>query len=116
MPPGHYGDDVCNPEFQNVHTLAAQELAAADVVIVCGLSGRDPDEDEVKSTLDSIRPDAYVAYVALECDRNEETPSPTWRLLKARGAEFVLASDVHSLSEALASHFDDLPWQRLRGS
>jgi hypothetical protein len=64
VPPGHQGDDVCDPG-SGVTAMSAALLAAADTVIFCGLSASAPDTDEVAALVNVLRADALTVQVGI---------------------------------------------------
>lgn len=70
VPPGHSGDDICNPYAKPAERSQAQ-IAQADIVIFCGLSAEAPDTEEVEGLVRRIKPSAVV-QIGLEGDNTNE--------------------------------------------
>ncbi len=69
VPPGHSYQHLSNPMAET--RLAAEMFAkGAQIVVVCGLSGRGPDEPEVSSLLGCLSPQCLRFHVGLDRDRN----------------------------------------------
>jgi hypothetical protein len=68
VPPGHPGDDICNPVSYALDR-AREQLGNSKLVLFCGLSGNPPDTEEVRSLVRSIHSDSTVIHVGLESDR-----------------------------------------------
>jgi hypothetical protein len=68
VPPGHPGDDICNPVSYALDR-AKEQLRNSRLILFCGLSGNPPDTEEVQSLVRSIPSDSTVIHMGLEPDR-----------------------------------------------
>jgi hypothetical protein len=71
VPPGHQGNDICNPHSR-VSEMSRTLLAAANAAIFCGLSGAPPDKEEFEGLVNSIRPGALTVQVGLTGDEGND--------------------------------------------
>jgi hypothetical protein len=108
VPPGHPGDDLCNP-IANAVGRAREQLYEAQLVVFCGLSAVEPDTDEVRSLVQNIRSDATVIHMGLAKDRTNDLA----KLLdeaQFRGRFFVdVKSEFRSVYSKIAARFDLTP-------
>ncbi len=82
VPPGHAGSHLANPDPE-VRTSVNDAVASCDLLIVCGLSGNEPDTAEIKDYLHYCR--SPVVHVGIEADRT----SPVARMLQNNSREVV---------------------------
>lgn len=105
VPPGHQGDDVCDPH-SGVTAMSTALLAVADTVIFCGLSASPPDTAEVAGLVNAIRARALTVQVGI-AGRDEVNPlAGLLAASKAGRTAFLDAGELLRLRDhLLAGHF-----------
>jgi hypothetical protein len=114
VPPGHQGDDICNPHSR-VQEMAKELLAVADVVIFCGLSAREPDTLEIQGLVNAVQPKAQTVQVGVA---GVDESNDLARLMQASPAgrsAFLDAGELTRLRGHLGSRFSltSDQWDRL---
>lgn len=95
IPPGHAGDHMVNPSCTaRIHAKA--EIAKADLVVFCGLSGREPDTAEIVELIASIPSHTKVIHVGLDADRSTPVGSMLLATCESRYC-FVRADQLDDL-------------------
>ena len=103
VPPGHQGDDICNP-WSRVTELSRELLASAQLVIFCGLSAREPDTDEIASLVNAIRPGALIVWVGRAANADDQNDlARLIRESKAGARHFVDANDLPAIRTHLTA-------------
>jgi hypothetical protein len=104
VPPGHQGDDVCDPHSR-VAAMSNMLLGAADVVIFCGLSASPPDTFEVAGFVYAVRAGALTVQVGIT-GHDEDNPLATLLTAsKAGRTVFLDAGELLRLRDHLAGRF-----------
>lgn len=100
VPPGFISDDICNPGSR-ASTFARESVAQADIIIVCGLSGNDPDTPEVTRLLAPIQETTHILSVGLSPEMKD---TPVNRILgesKAESFTYFPAEQVNQIVKKL---------------
>lgn len=104
VPPGHQGDDICDPH-SSVTATSARLLKTADVVIFCGLSAGPPDTAEIAALVNGIPADVVTVQVGLAgVDENNPLALLLAASLSGRPA-FLDAGSLTQLRNRLAGRF-----------
>jgi hypothetical protein len=105
VPPGHQGDDICNP-FSRSTQLSQDLFGRADLVVFCGLSAAEPDTDEVRQLVNRLRVDALPVQVGLLSNKDDSNDLAQM-LARANpgGATFVDAGQLASLKSVIGRRF-----------
>lgn len=105
VPPGHLGDNICNP-FSQVPALGCELVNSAHIVIFCGLSARDPDTKEVAKLVSSIKQNALVVHVGRSAHMDHENDLA--RLIGGScvvNRHFIDAKDIASVGKLIGTRF-----------
>lgn len=98
VPPGHSYEHLSNPMSET--RLAAELFATlADFVVFCGLSGKGPDEPEVKAFMQKLSPNCIRFHIGLDADRS--TPVAAGLGSASGRYYFVHADDVLDLPQKI---------------
>ncbi len=101
VPPGFHGNDRLNPTFI-VHREASRALTEANLVVACGVSGKAPDDVEIRELLGHVSDHAQFVHVGLT--RNGDQDCPLAEMARERVGEgymFLDASEVSQLPRKL---------------
>lgn len=104
IPPGFQGVDKYNP-YSAVNETSRRILHDADIVIICGLSGNEPDTEEVVDLLGSIKSDTAVVQVGLDHDRENPVATTLKNLKKVEWLFFDALKDLTNVEEYLNDRF-----------
>ena len=102
VPPGFKGDDICNPASR-VSQFAKHSVTNADILVVCGLSGHEPDTDEVTQLFGSISEECNIVSVGLSTEMESNPVNNVLSRVRSASFEYVPASDVDGICESLES-------------
>lgn len=103
VPPGRPGTDRISP-YSHALGFSGEVLNYADLVVICGLSGEEPDKDEVTDLLSEIRDEAIVIQVGLK--RYGDDENNVANVIKSKKKyKFFDAAEVLSICQLIKNNF-----------
>lgn len=105
IPPGFQGKDRYNP-YSTATMTSKRILQSAELIIICGLSGREPDTEEVKDLLDSITNKPHVMHIGLEDDKNNPVVEILHTLPDLKYQFFDASTQLTEVGTYINDHFN----------